>query len=111
MEFRIELMDDEYAELARLACSRVTPAGIAKRAKAVLAVAQGNSMSGAGREVEMTLKHVRKWCKRVHAEVNGSLNILRKALPWFLFDATIDFAYRLEWLSPRFGVVPMRVRA
>ena len=71
MEFRIELMDDEYAELARLACSRVTPAGIAKRAKAVLAVAQGNSMSGAGREVEMTLKHVRKWCKRVHAAPPG----------------------------------------
>ena len=50
------------------------------------------------------------WRKRVHADINGAFNILRKALPWFEFNPTLTFSYDLFWLSPKHGLSAMNLR-
>jgi len=41
-----------------------TPVGLAKRAWAILLVADGHGFAGAGRQVGMAERHVRKWAVR-----------------------------------------------
>jgi hypothetical protein len=47
----------------RLRCT-TTPMGLARRCRAILAVADGMSLAGAARQVGLTEKHVRKWVQR-----------------------------------------------
>jgi Helix-turn-helix domain len=47
----------------RLRCT-TTPLGLARRCRAILAVADGMSLAGAARQVGLTEKHVRKWVQR-----------------------------------------------
>jgi hypothetical protein len=51
----------------RLRCT-TTPLGLARRCRAVLAVADGLSFVGAARQVGLTEKHVRKWVQRFLAQ-------------------------------------------
>ena len=50
------------------------------------------------------------WSPVVNADVNGEHNILRKVLPWYGFTKETNFAYIVEWLSPRYGIIPMKRR-
>jgi len=58
-----------------------------------------------------TGKKPANWRKRVHADINGAFNILRKVLPWFKFNPTLTFSYDLFWLSPKHGLSAMNFEA
>lgn len=59
------VMDERVrAELEGWLRAQKTPAGLAKRAWAMLLLADGESFVGAGRQVGMAERHVRKWAKR-----------------------------------------------
>lgn len=81
IEFQIVLTDDEFDELGRLARSTASPAGLVRRARVVLEVSQGASLTGAGRLVGLTLKHARKWCKRFAAAPPGERMSTLRDLP------------------------------
>ena len=49
----------------------------------------------------------KNWRKKVHADINGALNIGRKIFSWFTFNDKINFNYTLLWLSPKTGLTPM----
>ncbi len=50
-----------------------------------------------------------RW-SRIHADANGSYNIIRKACPSFHAHPGLSSAFELLWLSPR-GLAPFRVLA
>jgi hypothetical protein len=52
------------AELVGWLRGQKTPVGLAKRAWAMLLLADGGSFVGVGRQVGMADRHVRKWAKR-----------------------------------------------
>ena len=58
-------MDDDSRETLQgwLRCQK-TPVGLAKRAWAMLLLAQKESFVGAARQVGLAERHVRKWAKR-----------------------------------------------
>jgi len=58
-------MDDETREtlLGWLRCQK-TPVGLAKRAWAMLLLADGQTFSAVCRQVDMGERHVRKWAQR-----------------------------------------------
>ncbi len=60
----IELSGDQREELERIARSRSVAAGLVRRAEAVLAIADGMTFREAMAAVEMSDKHLRKWCRR-----------------------------------------------
>ena len=77
-KLRIVLSNEEFDELGRLARSTSSPAGLVRRANLLLAIARGESLVGAGREVGMTQRHVRKWCERfVAAPPNKRIESLK----------------------------------
>jgi putative transposase len=47
-----------------------------------------------------------RW-KRVHADVNGAFNIVRKVFKKFRYDGTQTLRFTLLRMSPRLGVVPV----
>jgi hypothetical protein len=51
----------------RLRCT-TTPLGLARRCRAILAVADGLSLVGAARQAGLTEKHLRKWVQRFLAQ-------------------------------------------
>jgi len=51
----------------------------------------------------------KSWRKVVHADMNGSYNILRKMFDWFAFNESLSLNYKLYWLSPKLGVTPMKL--
>ncbi len=55
--------EERQALESRLRCT-TTPHGLARRCRIVLAVADGQSLVGAGRIAGMTEKHARKWICR-----------------------------------------------
>jgi hypothetical protein len=57
----------------RLRCT-TTPLGLARRCRAILAVADGRSLVGVARQVGLTEKHVRKWVQRFLAQRLAGLN-------------------------------------
>jgi DNA-directed RNA polymerase specialized sigma24 family protein len=61
---RVVLSPEERGQLElRLRCT-TTPLGLARRCRAILAVADGLSLVEVGRLVGLTEKHVRKWVQR-----------------------------------------------
>jgi hypothetical protein len=61
---RIVLTSEERIELQRRLRSTTTPAGLARRSRVVLGVADGLALVQVARLVGMTEKHVRKWTRR-----------------------------------------------
>lgn len=61
---KVVLGDDVREHLLGLLRASKTPAGLARRARAILLVAGGESLVGAGRQAGMDVRHVRKWVKR-----------------------------------------------
>jgi hypothetical protein len=55
--------EERQTLLSRLRCT-TTPHGFARRCRVILAVADGQSLVGAGRIAGMTEKHARKWICR-----------------------------------------------
>lgn len=58
------LTAEEVQEIERLSRSSSAPVGRVRRARAIFAVSQGNSLVQAAEIAGMTVKHVGKWCKR-----------------------------------------------
>jgi hypothetical protein len=61
---RLEMADDTRATLAGWLRRQQTPVGLAKRARAMLLVADGHSLAATARQVELRERHVRKWALR-----------------------------------------------
>lgn len=61
---RIELDESERAELETMARSHAVAHGVVVRAKIILGVAAGRSLSRVGREVGCGRRIVRKWAER-----------------------------------------------
>ena len=61
---RITLSPDERAELERRLRCTTYPAGLVRRSRVILAVAEGLPLLEVSRRVQMTEKHVRKWTNR-----------------------------------------------
>jgi hypothetical protein len=61
---RVVLDEPTRTELLAWLRAQKTPVGLAKRAWAMLLVADGLGFAGAGRQVGMAQRHVRKWAVR-----------------------------------------------
>ena len=61
---RIELDDHTRATLAGWLRRQKTPVGLAKRARAILLLAEGYTFAATARQVELRERHVRKWALR-----------------------------------------------
>ena len=61
---RIVLTAEERIELQRRLRCTTTPAGLARRSRVILGVAEGLALVQVARLVGMTEKHVRKWTRR-----------------------------------------------
>jgi transposase len=61
---RVVLTLDERTELQRRLRCTTTPSGMARRARAILGVADGLPLVAVARLVGLTEKHVRKWTTR-----------------------------------------------
>jgi hypothetical protein len=60
----IELIEDERAELERRARALCAPHRVVVRAKIILLLAAGQTLSSVAREVRRQRRHVRKWATR-----------------------------------------------
>src|SRR5262245_5312009 len=60
----IERNDDTRATLTGWLRKQKTPVGLAKRARAMLLLADGSSFAATARQVELRERHVRKWALR-----------------------------------------------
>lgn len=61
---RIELDDHTRATLAGWLRRQKTPVGLAKRARAILLLAEGYTFAATARQVELRERHIRKWALR-----------------------------------------------
>ena len=46
----------------------------------------------------------KNWKKEVHADLQGSFNMIRKVFDWFQFNDTLTMNYDLYWMSPKLGL-------
>ncbi len=60
----VELSVEQRNELKKLTRSRTVKAGLQKRARAVLGIADGLTFRETMKRVGMTDKHIRNWCRR-----------------------------------------------
>src|SRR5436190_16109830 len=60
----IEMHDHTRATLTGWLRKQKTPVGLAKRARAMLLLADGSSFAATARQVELRERHVRKWALR-----------------------------------------------
>ena len=60
----VRMDDDTRRQLLSWVRATKTPQGLAKRAKAMLLLADGQSHAATARQVGMRERHVRKWAKR-----------------------------------------------
>jgi Homeodomain-like domain-containing protein len=60
----IEMHDDTRATLTGWLRKQTTPVGLAKRARAMLLLADGYSLAATARQVELHERHVRQWALR-----------------------------------------------
>ncbi len=71
-EIKISLDEATRAELEGLLRRQKTPAGLARRARAVLLLAAGETFIGVARQTGLADRHVRKWARRfVESGVTG----------------------------------------
>lgn len=68
MSFRVELSGDERAELERWQRTTTMPAGLVRRGRAILLLADGSSLKEVIERSGMTARIVRKWARRFIAE-------------------------------------------
>ena len=61
---KISLTSEQREALARLLRRQKTPIGLAKRARAVLLLAEGKSFSQTSERVGLGERHLRKWARR-----------------------------------------------
>lgn len=61
---KVVLSGEEQRELVHLVRSTTTPAGLARRCRMILAVADGKTLAETARLVGVTEKIVREWTKR-----------------------------------------------
>ena len=61
---RIEIDDHTRTTLAGWLRRQKTPVGLAKRARAILLLAEGYTFAATARQVELRERHVRKWALR-----------------------------------------------
>lgn len=61
---RVVVDEPTRTELTGWLRAQKTPVGLAKRAWAMMLVADGHGFAGAGRQVGMAQRHVRKWALR-----------------------------------------------
>ncbi len=79
---KVVLTDDSRCELSRWLRASKTPAGLARRAWAILLVADGQSMAAAGRQVGLSTLRIRKWVKRFLKDgLAGLLDAKRSGRP------------------------------
>jgi transposase len=64
MSFRVELSADERTELERWQRTTTMPAGLVRRGRAVLLLADGNPLKDVIVRSGMTARIVRKWARR-----------------------------------------------
>jgi hypothetical protein len=65
---QIEMPDETRATLTGWLRKQKTPVGLAKRARAMLLLADGHSFAATARQVELRERHVRKWALRFVAQ-------------------------------------------
>lgn len=71
----IEMNDDTRATLTGWLRKQKTPVGLAKRARAMLLLADGSSFAATARQVELRERHVRKWALRFATQgIDGLLD-------------------------------------
>ena len=63
-EIHIEMPDHTRTTLTGWLRKQKTPVGLAKRARAMLRLADGSSFAATARQVELRARHVRKWARR-----------------------------------------------
>lgn len=61
---KISLTSEQREALASLRRRQKTPVGLAKRARAVLLLAEGESFSQTSKRVGLGERHLRKWARR-----------------------------------------------
>lgn len=64
----LEMQDNTRATLTGWLRKQKTPVGLAKRARAMLLLADGYSFAATARQVELRERHVRKWVLRFVAQ-------------------------------------------
>lgn len=65
---RITVDEATHEQLAALTRQQKAPAGLVRRAEAILLLAAGGSFAAVAREVGLRVRHVRKWATRFVAE-------------------------------------------
>lgn len=81
-DLRIELSEQERQELERMSRSLVSPHRMVVRARTILLVAAGASVSAAAQQVGRGRRIVRKWCVRFQKKrLNGLLDLERSGRP------------------------------
>ena len=71
----IEMNDDTRTTLTGWLRKQKTPVGLAKRARAMLLLADGSSFAATARQVELRERHVRKWALRFATQgIDGLLD-------------------------------------
>jgi len=79
---KLVLSDEERRTLRQWARSTTTAAGLARRARIVLLVAEGNSLSGTARQVDVMETVVRLWCTRfLKQRLDGLSDLPRSGRP------------------------------
>ncbi len=74
-EIKISLDEATRAELEGLLRRQKTPAGLARRARAMLLLAAGETFIGVARQTGLADRHVRKWARRfVERGVTGLMD-------------------------------------
>jgi hypothetical protein len=68
LSFSVMLSDEERAELERWQRSTIMPAGLAKRARALLLLAEGMALKDVVVRCDLAPRIVRKWARRFIAE-------------------------------------------
>ena len=74
----IELTQDQRDELNQLSRKKYATSFYAKRARVILELDEGKSISEAGRVVEMERRHIYKWVDRYKAFGPDGLNDLQR---------------------------------
>jgi hypothetical protein len=66
--FSLELTDAQRAELQRWLRQTTLPAGLARRARVILLLSEGHSVTAAGQTAGLTPNNTRKWVRRFLAQ-------------------------------------------
>jgi len=71
-------------------------------------ISMGRRLSGDRRNTYVNKNQTGRW-RKVHADVNGAFNIIRKVFKDFVFNAALTLKYTLMRVSARLGLTPIRI--